>query len=442
MCVDIISFVEQKRNFLGKEFEKIGIYSFLGPKRYLIFDATNGWDYIDLSLFQRIFRCLFGCYQNTHLRHIHTQICLEYNTYNTVDNKIREKKDFPLRLLDKIKVIFFQTYQSGGTDLFIFPKTTRELNINCKEVGVNFQGGKKELLYQKILGKNPLDEKIKMKKYKFEYPEDLLSQPLFSPDSKLEIGISRDSYFAYPENDDKCIHFTVNYSKNNLYDDCQKDFLDYSGLQAIEHPALNHLRSALEYQGTLQSLKANEGMLIYGAKRYASFNPFIKTGSFFGEIFNKIANRNQLFDLLTVLPSPKISNIFAISAPKITSKVSEREYSRKDLEFLFFSAATAFSAIKFEHPTTKTVVHIGYLDLGSLGNGYKAVALMQLAAAFFSKIDRIEYYPLQYEEYFSEAEGLLKAINNEYRKITLDEFFEYLEEHAKDFGLQYTSPKN
>lgn len=454
MCIDINSLVQTKIRSLGSNFENVGRTTWLGTKRYLVYNPSEGWGFTDLNFVQRIFRYFLGAYEFTHVKRIYAQLIVERQKYLDAQSKdegivmsiVRyfgfakknEVEPFPWGLFEKIEFAWARAYNILEAGVLDVPRKLRELNMKCRDVGPGFSSQSKDFVYQQLLRGAAIEDTISFRKYCINDETALLSKRIFVPHKKME-AYKKIGEFSYPQSIGENLHWTANFSDVGLFERCQENSLTEVEKQAVEHPALTHLKAALLGQGSLNRLNGNQIALITGAYRYGKidiFTPCVTGHSLYGENF-AVASNEDILSKLTVFEHPVRSNIFSIAAPTIGENLRDRPYRRDHLKDLLFRSVAAFSAIKFECPTKKIIVHSGNWGCGAFGHGAKAVALIQLAAANFSGIDRLEYYPLDRSRDFDQAKVLFEIIERDHQNMTIDEFLTFLENNATRLGLIY-----
>lgn len=454
MCVDISFFVENRSRSLGKNFENVGRATWLGKKRFLVYNPSKGWGYRDLNFLQRIFRTIFGVYKDSHLKRIYTQLVIEkkknqqedashgivYGVVHFLGFSYGEKTSspFPWRLFDKIEFCWARAYSLQEAGISDILKKQRELTFKCQHVDPSLSNPNKQFVYGQIFRAGPLQDRVSFKKYKIGDEVELSNKKMFGQKKKMEVARKK-GCFAYPESQGDTLHWTANFADSRLFSFCQGPLLAQDELQVLEHPALAHLKAALDGQGSLKFLNGNEVGLITGAYRYASLDTKSNASNrrpLYGNNF-AVATQADLLSKLHVFDHPVRSNIFSMAAPHIPEALFGQPYRKEYLRVLLFRAIAAFSSIKFEYPTKKIVVHTGNWGCGAFGNSSKVAALLQLAAGHFSGIDRLEYYPLEKGASFDQAKGILQRIETEHPNMTIDEFLTFLENNAVGLGLFY-----
>ena len=454
MSLDISSFVETKGRGLGKNFDNVGRSTWLGTKRFIVYNPSEGWGYRDLNFVQRIFRLFFGVYKDTHIKRIYAQLVSEKEKYQQQEKDPHliipsegcssrvshgeKAAPFPWGLFEKIEFSWARAYNLQEAGVSDVSKKQRELTVKCQMVDPALSDRNKKFVYDQIIQSGPLQDCVCYKKYKIPDENSLLKKQMFGQKKQMEVAREQDGFTSLESRDDT-LHWIPNYADTYLFALCQGPLLTQDELQVLEHPALAHLKAALDGQGTIRCLRENEVGLITGAYRYVSLDVKSKASNglpLYGKNFIAVTQRD-IISKLHILESPIRSNIFIMAAPHISETLFGQTCRKEHLKQLLIRSIAAFSAIKFEYPTKKIVVHTGNWGSRAFGNNLKAIALLQLAAAHFSGIDRVEYYPLDGDSSFEEAQEILMRIEHDNLNMTIDEFLTYLENNAASLGLLY-----
>lgn len=438
MCLDIASLAANRSRSLGKNFENVGKVTWLGTKRFLAYKPNEGWSIRDLNFLQRRLRSILGVYQHTHVKIIYARLVAEKNICieKQSSGEGSDFQNFPWALFEKIEFSWARAYNFQNPNVSDIVQRERELTLKCQKINPEFTCQKKLYVYQQLLQQKKITDKISYKKYKLRNKEALLSKKIFS--SKILEYKKNTGTYSYPQNMGDDQHWTANFSSGRLFSNCQKSSLAEDELQALEHPALAHLKAAVDTLGSLKFLKGNEAVLITGACRYGELDvisPCQSNRSLWGENF-AAESQEEIKLKLKVFDSPVRSNIFSIAAPTINENILGQFYRMNHLKKLLFRSIAAFSAIKFEFPTKKIIVHTGNWGL-SLGHSPKVATLIQIAAAAFSGIDKIEYHPGQKEQEFDQGIKLLEDIKNTNPEMSVKEFLDLLEKSIQLYNLRY-----
>ena len=452
MSLSISSFVEAKRSNLGKNFENVGRITWLGKKRFLVYNPSEGWGYRDLNAFQRLIRYLFGGYKDTHIKKIYAQLLLERerelqqerfcsNIIYFIGHLLRlmpeRNLSFPWMLFEKIEFCWARSYdllEAGYTDV---SRKQRELTIRCQKIDPAIADNNKHVVYDRIFQNGPIQDVVCCKKFKIVDEREILNRKLLQG-QKVEV-VKRSGTFTYPESRGNILQWTANFSDTRLLGLCQGPQLAQSELQVLEHPGLGHLKAALDIQGSMKYLNGNEVMLISGAYRYARLDVTSRASNganIYGDNF-AAASQADVLSKLHLFDCPVRSNIFSFKIPTVPLELIGRACRKDDLAKLLFRAIGAFSAIKFEYPTKKIVVHTGHWEPGEVGNSAKVATIIQLAAARFSGVDQVEYYPLGKGRDFDRGKAIWQRMEREFPDMTVNEFLTYLEDNAARLGFLY-----
>ena len=454
MSINFVTFYETNHHVLGDSFDSIGQTTNLGTKRFLAYNEATGWGYKDLNIFLRMIRCFFGVYGDTHLKKVYSQIIEEHKEFQQVASsdkagKGEELAPFPYKAMNKILISWQRSQVMKKEWGFIVPEKCREMKVDCKEGDIVFLDENKRKIYNEIKKKIPIEESVDYQKYSFPSIEKVLLKKLFENGRDIDIQLQKGD-FDYPESSDTEIHWTANFSGPQLLGLCLENcIITQKEVQTIEHPGLYHLYSALQGHGTTKELNGSEIALIRGANRVLRFNASELLGDktkSYGRFMNDLELKNLINEEKIVIlfndkeePRivPRISNIFAMSAPIVPERLSGREYTKPHLQDLFLSSATAFSSIRYTHPIKKVVVHSGNWGCGMKGNGVKTSILIQLFAAYFSKIDEVVYHSRGSDKEFNEALDLFHSIKEKMPDVTVNDLMEHLAINAESFGLTY-----
>lgn len=145
--------------------------------------------------------------------------------------------------------------------------------------------------------------------------------------------------------------------------------------QVAEHPALYHLRAAMQAAG-LAPRTVEDGrptpVLIRGVRRRLSIDP----AGIYGRAF-AAATPEAVQAAASVIPAPAASDLIAIEAPFGGSG----RYTAAQLQGIFETAASGFAAAAAESPPGPVTVHTGHWGGGAYGGDRALMALIQMAAA-------------------------------------------------------------
>ena len=284
--------------------------------------------------------------------------------------------------------------------------------------------------YQRLTKDGKVDEisdfyKIKLNKKLKEKQERVFQKP------KLKLT-SKSGGFNYDKSTFQKEHWTANFADSDLFGYAHTSLLAQDELQVLEHPGIYHLRQALK--GDLNKLSQNEIALIKNVKRKGQLS------NIYGNTFAKTSTRD-LDRNLTIYRNPHTSNIFAMAAPSIPSKAYGKPYSKADLEKLFYSANTAFKAIK-QQAKHQVVCHTGNWGAGAFGGSAKAAAICQIVAARNCQLDELIYYSMNKNREFQQALELLNQIEGKHPNISIDKLLTHVSQNAKVYNLLYGISNN
>jgi hypothetical protein len=320
-----------------------------------------------------------------------------------------------------------------------------EFTLGKSGVGSGPQTINKKHVYDLAI---PANDHVRMTKHVIKNIDELKAKPLFADKRPLDFELNETAAgFTYPESNEEEVNWTCNFADSHLFGFCKSALLAQDELQVLEHPALYHFFDYLSLPSTpreTKNLGQGEIALITGAKRYCSLNTSIQVPvggsnkSLYGNSFSA-APLSSIEQCLTLEEHPKESHIFAMAAPHIPGNLAYQPYQKKHLEALFYTALTAFSAIKghSENEDVRTIIHTGNWGCGAFGNDLVVAALIQFAAASFAEVDSLIYYPMSSIDKCRHGVNLFEIIKAENPDMTVGEFCDYLALNANRLNLRY-----
>ncbi|MES2272599.1 MAG: hypothetical protein V4487_00205 [Chlamydiota bacterium] len=289
-------------------------------------------------------------------------------------------------------------------------------------------------------GRGLVENEIRVEKFSAPRSfEKIRKTPLFSGDAP--VVLAQPGTFFYPPGEH---HWTANFGDQNVFFGCLGPLLAQDEQQVLEHPALSHFYSLIKKNEQHMNIRpfvhlsaSGDALLIEGAKRYGELDtstPIEGLGNIYGNHFAR-ASEAQINQALLRFEQIQESKLFVFCAPNISANLEGQPYQEDTLRELFLSAFTAFKAIGHKDPNA--IIHTGNWGCGAFGNDPKTVALLQLAAAHFSGIRRLEYYPLGHAPALASAQGLLAQIQQNNPAMTVEGFLHHLTLNAAQYGLRY-----
>jgi hypothetical protein len=316
----------------------------------------------------------------------------------------------------------------------------KTIDIHLKDFASNITHPNKIVAYHTLTEGIPPSEIVHLSKKSLDLKaEKKLSQkPIFekpSPCIKHCPGV-----FTYTQSTPISKHWTVNFADFHLFGYCQGALLAQDELQALEHPGIYHLKTALENLPNFKTIASKQAALIENIYRRGSLDaqtPLSSGRSLYGNTFATASKREILSRLQKI--QPYSSNLVAMAAPSIPEYLEGQPYQKRHLEELFYTAYTAFSAIKQKSGSDHNILHTGNWGAGAFGNDPKVVAIIQLAAARLAGLDEVRYYPMNSRQEFEQAKHLLTDIEAMHQGLafSVDDFLTYLANNAKKLCLFY-----
>ena len=176
--------------------------------------------------------------------------------------------------------------------------------------------------------------------------------------TRIEI---KNQIFDYAPHSADEVRYTVNFSDQKLFYFWRGALFAQDEMQVLEHPELGLLRDSLHVTdpGAIElDPKSFEVALIQNVRRLGAIDPSRIYGNRFYISTQKQLEKAFKFD------HPTLSNILAMAAPQ-AGKAGAR-YSRGDIDALFLTALTGFSAVRMRHPGHKLLIDTGCWGSGAL----------------------------------------------------------------------------
>ncbi len=221
-------------------------------------------------------------------------------------------------------------------------------------------------------------------------------------ETAFEERIGYFEYKSFPDLDR--VEWYLNFAHSDLF--CAYGFAVFAQdeLQVAEHPSLASLREAL-LSAKIEPLTVANGMptpiTIRGVERRCKIaidvNPQQQRP--FGLYGNNFARASAEAVALATQPidPSTITNIIAMEAPA----GGYGSYQYDEIEYVLTTAVTGFSAAKIESQLVSesplTIVHTGFWGCGAYGGNRVLMALLQLLAARFARLDRLIFHTTDLE---------------------------------------------
>ncbi|MFX1297492.1 MAG: hypothetical protein ACFFD2_21905 [Promethearchaeota archaeon] len=278
---------------------------------------------------------------------------------------------------------------------------------------------------------------------------------MFISDSYSTHFILKENIFQYltaPKTTPPTIEWYINFADRNLFIAYGKGLFAQDEMQVAEHPALGSLKeclSTLESSDSRLAPRTRDAnslptpILIRGVERRVaiSVEPNTAKGRPQGLYGNKFsqATTETIKKACKVLNPPTITNIIAMEAPKY----GKGDYRFKQIEDIFLTAYTAFTAAKIEsyHAVdgeVNVIINTGNWGTGAYGGNKTIMALLQIIAAKVAQIDKLVYhiFNIEYFKYYKEAFSIFenKIIKNN-KVIQLPQILHQIQQMKFQWGF-------
>ena len=171
-------------------------------------------------------------------------------------------------------------------------------------------------------------------------------------------------------------------------------------MQVAEHPLLGSVREGLLSIGlSAETIEGNDGtpILVRNVERRLaiSTHPDARAGRPYGLYGNRfaLANLEVVLQATRRIEPPTITNFIAMAAPSY----GRGEYTRQEIEFIFATAYTGFSAAMLESNLSaehaqQTTVHTGFWGCGAFGGNRTLMIALQVLAAKAAQINQVMFH--------------------------------------------------
>jgi hypothetical protein len=227
-----------------------------------------------------------------------------------------------------------------------------------------------------------------------------LPEAFFPSEYQTELDES-ETYFGYELSQDITkVEWYLNFAHSDLFCAYGGPLLAQDEMQVAEHPVLGSLREALLDKGISPFTVENSQptpILIRGAERRCAIAtaPDPELGRPHGLYGNNFARATSEAIARAIQPidPPTITNIIAMEAPPGGCGF----YKREEIEYIFMTAFTGFSAARIESrlqatQPPSTVIHTGFWGCGAYGGNRILMALLQLLAARLSQVNCLVFH--------------------------------------------------
>jgi hypothetical protein len=190
----------------------------------------------------------------------------------------------------------------------------------------------------------------------------------------------------------------VNFADPRLFIAYGSGLFAQDEMQVAEHPLLGSVREALVVEGLAAVTSDETGgtpILVSNVERRVAVATHADAAA--GRPMGIYGNRFDAvpFDVVRRatrrIEPPAYSHIIAMAAP-----TGYGEYAEGDVEYIFTTAYTAFSAARQEsaagNPNRKTAIHTGFWGCGAFGGNRRLMTALQSLAARAAGIDRLIFH--------------------------------------------------
>jgi len=225
--------------------------------------------------------------------------------------------------------------------------------------------------------------------------------PALDPAAHWTELVVREGFFDYlPTLTRPGVEWHLNFADSDLFCACSGPLFAQDEMQVAEHPALGSVREALLALGlstrTVQDGKPTP-ILVRGVERRCRVatdrNPAEgRPDGLYGNNFAR-ADLTAVRRAVTVIEPPTVSNIIAIETPACGSG----PYRAEEIEFILATAFSGFTAARLEsrgpaEPLRPVAIHTGFWGCGAYGGNRLLMALLQLLAARWARVDQLVFH--------------------------------------------------
>ena len=226
-------------------------------------------------------------------------------------------------------------------------------------------------------------------------------QPLsktYNRPSRIELynSLGLEGYFEYKPTSEEQTDWHMNFAHEELFACYGGSLFAQDEMQVAEHPVLASLRECL-VDSNINRLTEDGGVatpiLISGVERRCciDISPNASEGKpdgLYGNNFSEVST-DAIKRATEVLNPPTISNIIAMESPPL----GRGRYTRDQIGFILSSAYTGFkAAVALTETGKRAAIHTGYWGCGAYGGNRDLMALLQIIAAQFAKVDTLYFY--------------------------------------------------
>jgi hypothetical protein len=260
--------------------------------------------------------------------------------------------------------------------------------------------------------------------------------------SRLECELRKD-FFTYETPPQNRVDWHLNFSHYDLFCAYGGPLFAQDEMQVAEHPALASLRHAL-LDARIKPLTVEGGkatpVLIRGVERRCAIatDPNFAEGRPYGLYGNNFyqATEDAVRLATKIIDPPTISNILAMEAPACGAG----RYTRVEIEFVFLTALTGFSAAVLESeqrvsPEVQTAIHTGFWGCGAYGGNRTLMPLIQMIAACGSGVARLVFHSGPDIAGYDTALKLLEELLPVGQEVDLDQLLSQLEGMGFEWGV-------
>eukprot|EP01124_Arcella_intermedia_P009560 TRINITY_DN16238_c0_g1_i3.p1 TRINITY_DN16238_c0_g1~~TRINITY_DN16238_c0_g1_i3.p1 ORF type:complete len:460 (-),score=108.76 TRINITY_DN16238_c0_g1_i3:53-1432(-) len=208
------------------------------------------------------------------------------------------------------------------------------------------------------------------------------------------------NFYEYKRESPDCFEWHVNFADPVLFIAYGTGLFAQDEVQVAEHPILAHLKEMMNMksrQVDVYKARTKEGeeptpILIKNVDRLCSIatNPSKEEGrpdGLYGKHFEK-ASKETIERATQLLDPPTKTNLICMAALPPRSGY----YTFDQIDYLFKTALTAFTAAKSEANKENVVIETGNWGCGAFGGRIELMALVQILAASASGIHKLIYH--------------------------------------------------